>query len=226
MRPEIGASDRALIARLRQEHRAALTAAYDTDFNLLRWLQGYERDVPAASAALGRHLLVRRAFNLDGAHRLRFRNPALRYLPLTFLGAAAESKDTNTLFLLGDRPALYDAGGLMQSLSYAEYFLYHVQQCEAILALLNEAERRTGRQAALVFYEDCEHLRFDHHLFAACTGPNRMVLAAIMQNYPELVAKVVVFNGPIIVRFFYNAIVPFLPQRTRVYCIMSLLIQI
>ena len=134
--PAISDADRALIGQLRDEHRRELTVKYDTDFNLLRWLIGYDRDVQAASKALGRHLKVgwelfgghhwqiRRVFNLDEVHKVTFTNVAFKFMPITFVG---ESGLGNNLFLNGDRTALYDSYGLMKSLNYAQYFLYHMQ---------------------------------------------------------------------------------------------------
>jgi hypothetical protein len=54
----ISVKDRQLISQLRAEHAALLTPTYDTDFNLLRWLIGYDYDYALASANLGRHLKV------------------------------------------------------------------------------------------------------------------------------------------------------------------------
>jgi hypothetical protein len=54
----ISAKDRQLINQLRAEHAAQLTPTYDTDYNLLRWLIGYDYDYKLASANLARHLKV------------------------------------------------------------------------------------------------------------------------------------------------------------------------
>ena len=63
---------------------------------------------------------------------------------------------------------------------------------------------------------DCENLAFDHNALLAVTGPFRSVIESVMVNYPEMIAKVVVFNCPAIVNFFYRTLSPFVPRRTRV----------
>jgi hypothetical protein len=47
-----------LIASLRQDHKHHLSPSYDTEYNLLRWLIGYDYDYAQASRQLGRHLQV------------------------------------------------------------------------------------------------------------------------------------------------------------------------
>jgi hypothetical protein len=55
---EINDDDREMIEILRAEHKERLSKKYDTDYNLLRWIIGYNRDLNKASEALGRHLKV------------------------------------------------------------------------------------------------------------------------------------------------------------------------
>ncbi len=56
---EINEDDREMIEILREEHKDRLSKKYDTDFNILRWIIGYNRDLNKASEALGRHLKVK-----------------------------------------------------------------------------------------------------------------------------------------------------------------------
>lgn len=66
---DITEDDRVLIDELRKSINAVdktlLTPKYDTDYNLLRWLKAYNREIKEVEEKLKRHLILRRALDLD-----------------------------------------------------------------------------------------------------------------------------------------------------------------
>jgi len=61
----ISEQDRSQIAELRQQIKGHLTEYYDTDYNLLRWLQGHNYNMSAIVPKLKYHLRIRDIMNLD-----------------------------------------------------------------------------------------------------------------------------------------------------------------
>ncbi|VDK26480.1 unnamed protein product [Anisakis simplex] len=67
MKASLSVEDQERVDKLRQLVQQNLTDYYDTDFNLLRWLQGYEgATLEEVAAKLNNHLKARRSlWNLD-----------------------------------------------------------------------------------------------------------------------------------------------------------------
>ena len=61
--PSLSDRDQSAIDQLREECADLLGADYDTDFNLLRWAQGYNHNLSEAVPMLRKHLKFRRFYD-------------------------------------------------------------------------------------------------------------------------------------------------------------------
>ncbi|PIO66754.1 hypothetical protein TELCIR_11521 [Teladorsagia circumcincta] len=74
------------VKRLRSENSDLLSEKYGTDFNLLRWAQGYGFDMEEASAQLRRHLKFRKFYDLDNFDKIPEHAILKQYFPIGLVG--------------------------------------------------------------------------------------------------------------------------------------------
>ncbi|VDO43905.1 unnamed protein product [Haemonchus placei] len=179
------------VKRLRSENSDLLTAKYNTDFNLLRWAQGYGFDMEEASAQLRRHLKFRKFYDLDHSDQVPEHQILKQYFPIGLVGKTGMD---NTLLVI-ECAGRIDLVGILKSVQLSDFLIQRFRLQEKMLAALNELEAKTGKQASVIYILDLDGLKFDTSLLSIVTGRN---------------------NDPI--RFgnvFPKAIGPLLPERTR-----------
>ncbi|RCN35534.1 CRAL/TRIO domain protein [Ancylostoma caninum] len=74
------------VEQLRRENSDLLSAKYGTDYNVLRWAQGYGFDLEEASAQLRRHLKFRKFYDLDNADQIPEHQILKKYFPIGLVG--------------------------------------------------------------------------------------------------------------------------------------------
>ncbi|CAO4365755.1 unnamed protein product [Caenorhabditis nigoni] len=195
-------SEREFVDFLRSECKDLLTDYYDTDFNLLRWAQGYGFNKEEALAELRRHLRFRQYYDLDNILTNVPDHPILKkYFPLGLVG---ETGKDNQLLVI-ECAGRIDLMGILKSV-----------QIPRENAGSNERNgKKTLTQCSVIYILDLEGLKFDPALINIVTGPYRILWASVYTAYPEWINTLFLINAPSFMSLLWKAIGPLLPERTR-----------
>ncbi|CAI4225773.1 unnamed protein product [Auanema sp. JU1783] len=196
---------------LRNECKELLSTQFGTEFNLLRWAQGYGFDIDEASEELTRHLKFRRFYDLDNAEKIKEHEILKKYFPIGLVG---ETGVDNNLLVI-ECAGRIDLMGILKSVHLSDFLIQRYRFQEKMLMAMNELEKRSGKQAAVIYILDLEGLKFDPCLLSIVTGPYRILWASVYTNYPEWIDKMFVINAPSFMTILWKAIGPLLPERTR-----------
>ncbi|KIH51438.1 hypothetical protein ANCDUO_18476 [Ancylostoma duodenale] len=162
------------VEQLRRENSDLLSAKYGTDYNVLRWAQGYGFDLEEASAQLRRHLKFRKFYDLDNADQIPEHEILKKYFPIGLVGecsheygirdrlkSATVEKDKGmegiTFFLLGETgqdntllviecAGRIDLVGILKSVQLSDFLIQRARLQEKMLDAMNELEAETGKQ--------------------------------------------------------------------------------
>ncbi|CAI5440758.1 unnamed protein product [Caenorhabditis angaria] len=197
---------------LRDECKDLLTDYYDTDYNLLRWAQGYGFHKEDALTELRRHLRFRKYYDLDNILTNVPDHPILKkYFPIGLVGEAGLG---NTLLVI-ECAGRIDLMGILKSVHLSDFLIQRFKFQEKMLAAMNEMEKRNGTQCSVVYILDLEGLKFDPALINIATGPYRILWASVYTAYPEWINTLLIINAPSFMTLIWKAIGPLLPERTR-----------
>ncbi|KAK5980395.1 CRAL-TRIO domain-containing protein [Trichostrongylus colubriformis] len=199
------------VKRLRAENSDLLTPKCGTDFNLLRWAQGYGFDMEEASAQLRRHLKFRKFYDLDNYEKIPEHPILKQYFPIGLVGKTGQD---NTLLVI-ECAGRIDLVGILKSVQLSDFLIQRFRFQESMLAALNEMEAETGKQASVIYILDLDGLKFDTSLLSIVTGPYRILWASVYTNYPEWIKRFYMVNAPPFMGLVWKAIGPLLPERTR-----------
>nr|CDJ90346.1 Cellular retinaldehyde-binding triple function domain containing protein [Haemonchus contortus] len=199
------------VKRLRSENSDLLTAKYNTDFNLLRWAQGYGFDMEEASAQLRRHLKFRKFYDLDHSDQVPEHQILKQYFPIGLVGKTGMD---NTLLVI-ECAGRIDLVGILKSVQLSDFLIQRFRLQEKMLGALNELEAKTGKQASVIYILDLDGLKFDTSLLSIVTGPYRILWESVYTNYPEWIKIFFIVNAPPFMGLIWKAIGPLLPERTR-----------
>lgn len=220
---DINEAERKLINELRSEAKSELTEKYNTDYNLLRWVRGWNYDKTVALTKLKTHLKLRKIMDLDNIRRkedLRVDSISPIYSPLSILGT--NGPDDNKLVMF-EFPGRCDIYGMLQAIQTTPFMLGRYRLMEEIFDRLNELERHSGRMSGVVFVFDLHGLEFDPSLLSVITGPFRIMWGTLMEQYPEWIHRLLIINVPTFMNILWKAFTPFVPDHTKVnlFCINS-----
>ena len=107
-----------------------------------------------------------------------------------------------------------DPTGLTSSVPPAGFIIDRLWLYEKVLREMNEIERKTSTRSGVIYIFDMQGLVYDVALIGIMTGPMQVLLNIITSHYPEVMAKILVVNAPRFLSILFNALKPFLPQRT------------
>ncbi|VDP54627.1 unnamed protein product [Soboliphyme baturini] len=131
--------------------------AYDTDFNMLRWVRSEVGDMELVCRRLRRHLIVRRLFRLDSIGRELPDNELIcKYYPLSYVGPCGKD---GTLLVI-DKLGNVDIAGLGKCISAIGYIKQRFKFLEQLYDKMNEMERATGLQSGVIYVVDMDGKSF------------------------------------------------------------------
>ncbi len=156
-------ADKKAIQELRENLPEGLISSYyDTDFNLLRWLQGYDFDVETVLPSLIHHLRVRKAWalvetvdpSLNGSVQL-----AIKYWPI-WLGGPTGKAANNYIFCIEPTGKVnpVDILKCVSALDSARRALHFV---ETLFSSVMKQEELTGIQSGVLVIMDMDGLKLD-----------------------------------------------------------------
>ncbi|PIO65873.1 hypothetical protein TELCIR_12435, partial [Teladorsagia circumcincta] len=138
----ISQDDRQKIAELRKLVKDDLSEYYDTDFNLLRWLQGHAQlDVTEVARKLRFHLKARKSsWDFDSIHKKDRTHPIHNHWRH---GITGESGVLENVIINIEQCGTTDYNGMMECFSISEVMKARVYDLEEMLAQCMELEKRT-----------------------------------------------------------------------------------
>ncbi|TMS33870.1 hypothetical protein L596_001560 [Steinernema carpocapsae] len=196
---------------LRSKASDLLTENYDTDFNLLRWIQGYNNNPEEALDQMIRHLKFRKYYDLDNIQH-RKNDPILeKYFPLGLVGPTGNENK----LLVVECAGRIDLQGILLAVQLNTFLTQRLRFQEKMLSEINRMEKENGCQSAVTYILDLEGLKFDSKLLSVVTGPYRILWASVYSNYPEWIDEMLIVNAPSFIAILWKAVAPLLPERTR-----------
>ncbi|KAK0405380.1 hypothetical protein QR680_017957 [Steinernema hermaphroditum] len=201
------------IAELRQLVKDDLSEYYDTDFNLLRWLQGHPGSVEEIARKLRKHLKMRRSYwDLDSSSQ-RPRNHAIHnHWKYGFTGMSLVLENT---IVNVEQAGETDYWGMIQTYSLHEVMKARIHDLEEILAKCMAVEAKTGKQASVLFVMDLTNLKYDKRLYNLLTGALKSLTEFMALHYVELIQHFVLVNVPTCIYALWQVAKPLLPEKTR-----------
>ncbi|EJW84072.1 CRAL/TRIO domain-containing protein [Wuchereria bancrofti] len=209
----ISEKDKINIAKLREAVKDELTPYYDTDFNLLRWLQGHNYDFDILLPKLRNHLLLRKSkWDLDNMASKPRNHPLHTYWKAGITGPAI--KTPNAIVNI-EQTGRNDYWGMIQTFSVNEIMMARTQDLELLLRKIMEMEKKTGQQASIIYVMDLTNLKYDKRLLTLMTGPLASISAFMSDHYVEMIHRFVLINAPPFMASIWTIVKPLLPERTR-----------
>ncbi|CAJ0582188.1 unnamed protein product, partial [Mesorhabditis spiculigera] len=195
------------LVELRRLVKNHLTEYYDTDFNLLRWLQGHDKlEVEEISRKLIHHLEMRKChWNLDLMHAQSEKHPINNYW-VNGVTCLAGEKLPNTIVFV-EQCGKTDYYGMLQNNSLSEVM-------KARLPILEDMLHRC-QQASILFVMDLTDIKYDKKLYDLVTGKMKELAEFMADHYVEMVKYFVVVNVPAFIWMLWTAVKPLLPERTK-----------
>ncbi|VDM26006.1 unnamed protein product [Toxocara canis] len=219
LKSSIGVEERAKIAELRALVKDDLSDYYDTDFNLLRWLQGIDGPIENVAYRLRKHLQMRNSvWKLDELHMKPRDLPIHKYVPDGFTGLSKVLKNT---VIQVEQSGRIDYDGFLRTYSILDLArLVSIPDFERMLANVMKVESETGEQGSAMFIMDLSELKYSMCHYSFATGHLRNVAEFIDQHYVQLVKYIVAVNVPFFAYAIWKAMRPLLPtniqQRVRI----------
>lgn len=135
--------ERTMVKTLRNMVKNDLTPYYDTDFNLLRWLQGHNYDINTVAPKLRYHLRFRKSvWNLDDMHKYPREHPIQQHWPDGITGESG--KIENTIINI-EQAGPNDYWGMLQTYSLFEVMKSRIHDLEIMLMEVMKLEKITGK---------------------------------------------------------------------------------
>uniref|UniRef100_A0A2K6WBX0 CRAL-TRIO domain-containing protein n=1 Tax=Onchocerca volvulus TaxID=6282 RepID=A0A2K6WBX0_ONCVO len=208
----ISKKDKEAIEKLRKGIKDKLTPYYDTDFNLLRWLQGHNYNFDVIIPKLKNHFLLRNSWDLDNLASKPRNHPLHTYWKAGLTGPAIK---TPNIIVNIEQTGRNDYWGMIQTFSSSEIMLARTHDLELFLRQIMEMEEKTGQQASILYIMDLTDLKFDKRLLTLLTGPLANMSAFMSEHYVEMIHKFVLVNVPSFMATIWTIVKPLLPEPTR-----------
>ncbi|CAJ0928051.1 unnamed protein product, partial [Mesorhabditis belari] len=209
----ISNEDLVKIQELRSLVKDKLTPYYDTDFNLLRWLQGHNYNVEMIKPKLENHLFLRKwDWDLDNMADAMRADPIQEHWRN---GLTGESGVIPNVIINLEQTGKNDWWGMLATHPMNQILKSRVQDLEIMLARVMELEKKTGEQAHIMYVMDLGGLAWDRKLPGLLTGPLSALSAFMADHYVELIHSFVLVNVPTFISAVWTIAHPLLPERTK-----------
>uniref|UniRef100_A0A0N5C228 CRAL-TRIO domain-containing protein n=1 Tax=Strongyloides papillosus TaxID=174720 RepID=A0A0N5C228_STREA len=201
------------INKLRELVKDYLTPYYDTNFNLLRWIQGHPGKIEDVSEKLITHLKNRSSvFKFDDMIKDSRNHPIHNHWKygITKMSSVLENTIVNI-----EQCGETDYWGLTNTYSMTEVLRARLYDLEDMLSHVMRIEKETGKQAYVLYIIDLGKLKYDRKLIPLITGPLKCLSDFMSDNYVELFNYFVLVNAPSSMSYLWSIIKPLLPEKTR-----------
>ncbi|CAO4379636.1 unnamed protein product [Caenorhabditis nigoni] len=206
----------AAIEQVRLQVSDIIDPRYDTKWNMLRWLQSNDFNIPKTVHLLKKHLKWRKDRKLDEPESqslLQFSDARRKHAPVDIIGP--QRKEGGDRLVVVDRAGRIDVAGLMKAVQPTEYLHEMFRTFEEIQRRLMKMEAETGVQCFMHYIFDLEGLHFDPTLLGVVNGPFRVSWQLVGQHYREFIDKFIVINSPSYINVLWSALSPFIPEQSK-----------
>ncbi|CAB3410112.1 unnamed protein product [Caenorhabditis bovis] len=211
---QISQTEREKINKLRTLVKDALSEYYDTDFNLLRWLQGHNSlSIEEVAKKLRHHLNLRNStWNLDEMHKAD-RNHKIHHH--WKYGITGKSGILENVIVNIEQCGKTDYSGMMESYSVSEVMRARLVDLEQMLAAVMKVEKETGKQASILYVMDITGLEYNKKLYDLVTGSMKSLADFMADHYVEMIKFFVPVCVPSFAYALYTVVRPLLPEKTK-----------
>ncbi|KAF1749938.1 hypothetical protein GCK72_016483 [Caenorhabditis remanei] len=213
---EIESMNDAAIEQVRQQVSDIIDPRYDTKWNMIRWLQSVDYNIPKTVHLLKKHLKWRKDRRLDEPESqslLQFSDARRKHAPIDIIGP--QRVEGGDRLVVVDRAGRIDVAGLMKAVQPTEYLHEMFRTFEEIQRRLMKMEAETGVQCYMHYIFDLEGLHFDPTLLGVVNGPFRVSWQLVGQHYREFIDKFIVINSPSYINVLWSALSPFIPEQSK-----------
>uniref|UniRef100_A0A0N4Z4I6 CRAL-TRIO domain-containing protein n=1 Tax=Parastrongyloides trichosuri TaxID=131310 RepID=A0A0N4Z4I6_PARTI len=210
---KISEKDKERIDELRELVKNEITPYYDTDFNLLRWLQGHDNKLDVIVPKLKNHLLFRKSnWDLDHLAEKERNFPVHDYWPAGYTGLA---KKIPNVIVNVEQTGVNDFWGLLHTFPLNDVLRARCHDLETMLKMVMEEEAKTGEKTSILYILDLSNLKFDLKLTTLMTGALSSITAFMADHYVELIHSFVLVGCPTFITTLWNIAKPLLPEKTK-----------
>uniref|UniRef100_A0AC35U9S6 CRAL-TRIO domain-containing protein n=1 Tax=Rhabditophanes sp. KR3021 TaxID=114890 RepID=A0AC35U9S6_9BILA len=198
------------IGELRNLVKSYLTPYYDTNFNLLRWIQGHSGSIEEVSRKLIIHLRNRKTtWNLDELATTKRDHPIHNHWMHGITGLANENTIVNI-----EQCGATDFNGMVETHSITDLLKARMHDLEDMLDRVMKLEAKTGKQASIFYIIDLAGLKYDKKLISLVTGPLKSLSEFMSDNYVEMIQHFALINAPSSMFALWSLIKQLLPEKT------------
>uniref|UniRef100_A0A1I7T9U9 CRAL-TRIO domain-containing protein n=2 Tax=Caenorhabditis tropicalis TaxID=1561998 RepID=A0A1I7T9U9_9PELO len=210
---DITPEDLKKIKRLRELVKDDISDYYNTDFNILRWLQGHNT-LPLEEIArkMKFHLNLRSAWNLDELHKKERNHPIHKHWKY---GITGPSGHMDNVIVNIEQCGKTDYTGMMETWSILEVMRARMVDLEQMLHHVMEIEAKTGKQAWILYVMDITGLQYNKKLYDLVTGSMKSLADFMADHYVEMIKYFVPVCVPSFATALYVVVRPLLPEKTR-----------
>uniref|UniRef100_A0A914WA98 SEC14-like protein 2 n=2 Tax=Plectus sambesii TaxID=2011161 RepID=A0A914WA98_9BILA len=177
---------------------------------LLRWLRGKDHKFDETAEGVRKHLIFRKAWNLDNLSEWDAPEILEKYCGYGFLA----DKDGSPILmsLLGNM----DVEGMLKSVQAQDYIKFSLAAIERGVELCEERAGKTNapfEQMMLVF--DLDNITSAHYSCKTFAASFVTLLMLFQENYPLVLNKILVIRAPAMARYAFNMLTPFLSDSIQ-----------
>uniref|UniRef100_A0A914QKE7 CRAL-TRIO domain-containing protein n=1 Tax=Panagrolaimus davidi TaxID=227884 RepID=A0A914QKE7_9BILA len=130
-------------------------------------------------------------------------------------GITGESKVLENVIVNIEQSGQTDYYGMIQSHSIQEVMKARIPDLEDMLRHCMKIEKKTGKQASILYVMDLTDLQYNKRLYNLVTGALKSLAEFMSEHYVELIKYFVIVNVPSFIYALWTATKSLLPERTR-----------
>uniref|UniRef100_A0A0N4T8R4 CRAL-TRIO domain-containing protein n=1 Tax=Brugia pahangi TaxID=6280 RepID=A0A0N4T8R4_BRUPA len=178
---------------------------------LSRWLRSRDGRFDETADALKKHVVFRKAWDLDNLPNWKAPEILEKYCGYGFLS----DKDGFPILmsLLGNM----DVEGMLKSVQSSDYIKYSLAAIERGIRLCSDKSKETGHafeQMMIVF--DLDHISSAHYSCKAFASSFTTLILLFQEHYPLVLKKILIIRAPEMARVAFNTMTAFLSDKIQV----------
>ncbi|VIO95383.1 SEC14-like protein 4, putative [Brugia malayi] len=181
------------------------------DGYIARWLRSRDGRFDETADALKKHVVFRKAWDLDNLPNWKAPEILEKYCGYGFLS----DKDGFPILmsLLGNM----DVEGMLKSVQSSDYIKYSLAAIERGIRLCSDKSKETGHafeQMMIVF--DLDHISSAHYSCKAFASSFTTLILLFQEHYPLVLKKILIIRAPEMARVAFNTMTAFLSDKIQV----------
>ncbi|VDK87416.1 unnamed protein product [Litomosoides sigmodontis] len=175
-----------------------------------KWLRSRDGRFDETADALKKHMVFRKAWDLDNLPNWKASEILEKYCGYGFLS----DKDGFPILmsLLGNM----DVEGMVKSVQSSDYIKYSLAAIERGIQLCSDKSKQTGHafeQMMIVF--DLDHISSAHYSCKAFASSFTTLVLLFQEHYPLVLKKILIIRAPEMARLAFNTMTAFLSDKIQ-----------